>query len=266
MALAPDGKVLYVPSLEKDALERRRCADRRRAGEDRDQLRRPQHALFAATAARSTSRACGRRCCRSPMRRHTKSCARSVRSRARSGRSPSTARRRSCYVNINELLGFEIGDLKTGLKLHHVEVQGYQKGPVLRHGCPSHGIGLTPDEREVWLCDGHNSAMHIFDNTVMPPKQIASLKLRDQPGWITFTHRRQTRLSVDRRGLRHENQKARQGAPGRNRARDRQREAARNHRGRHEAGPGRRPVRRRQEAIAPAHGRDSEAGAPASPP
>ena len=59
--------------------------------------------------------------------------------------------------------------------------QGFKKGPVKRHGCPSHGIGLTPDEKEVWVCDGHNNAVHVFDNTVMPPKQIATLKVRDQP-------------------------------------------------------------------------------------
>jgi hypothetical protein len=90
-------------------------------------------------------------------------------------------------VNVNELLGFEIGDLQTGKPLHRIEVQGYERGPVARHGCPSHGVGLTPDESEVWLCDGHNSAMHIFDNTVMPPKQMTTLKVRDQPGWITFS-------------------------------------------------------------------------------
>jgi hypothetical protein len=92
-----------------------------------------------------------------------------------------------CYVNCDGLLGFEVGDIRTGKKLHSVEVQGYQQGPVDRHGCPSHGIGLTPDETELWVSDGHNKAMHIFDNTVMPPKQMTTLKLRDQPGWITFS-------------------------------------------------------------------------------
>jgi hypothetical protein len=92
-----------------------------------------------------------------------------------------------CYVNVNELLGFEIGDLETGKKLHRVEVQGYRKGPVDRHGCPSHGVGLTPDETELWLSDGHNKAMHVFDNTVMPPRQLTTVPLRDQPGWITFS-------------------------------------------------------------------------------
>jgi len=92
-----------------------------------------------------------------------------------------------CYVNVNELLGFEIGDIRSGKTLHRVEVQGFKTGPVKRHGCPSHGIGLTPDEREVWVCDGHNNAVHVFDNTLMPPKQLTTIEVRDQPGWITFS-------------------------------------------------------------------------------
>ncbi len=91
------------------------------------------------------------------------------------------------FVNINGLLGFEVGDIRTGQKVHRVEVQGYQTGPVKRHGCPSHGIGLTPDEKELWVTDGHNSALHIFDATVMPPKQVQSIKVRDQPGWVSFS-------------------------------------------------------------------------------
>ena len=92
-----------------------------------------------------------------------------------------------CFVNVNRLLGFEVGDMRTGKMLHRVEVQGYKMGPVKRHGCPSHGIALTPDEKEIWLADGANSMLHVFDATVMPPKQITSLKVRDQPGWITFS-------------------------------------------------------------------------------
>ena len=92
-----------------------------------------------------------------------------------------------CFVNVNELLGFEVGDCKTGKMLHRVEVTGYQKGPTKRHGCPSHGIALTPDEKELWLADSANSSIHVFDAMVMPPKQTTSIKLRDQPGWITFS-------------------------------------------------------------------------------
>lgn len=92
-----------------------------------------------------------------------------------------------CFVCVNELLGFEIGDLTTGEKLGRVEVAGFSKGPVKRHGCPSHGIGLTPDEREIWLCDAHNKQLHVFDNGTFPPKQIASIALREEPGWVTFS-------------------------------------------------------------------------------
>ena len=91
-----------------------------------------------------------------------------------------------CYVCVNGLLGFEIGDVSTGKKLYRVEVKGFPTGPTLRHGCPSHGIALTPDEKEVWVCDAHNSRLHVFDNTVMPPTQTSSVALRDQPGWVTF--------------------------------------------------------------------------------
>lgn len=92
-----------------------------------------------------------------------------------------------CFVNVNRLLGFEVGDIRSGKKLYHVEVEGYQQGPVKRHGCPSHGIALTPDEKEIWLVDGANNAVHVFDATVMPPKQGATIKTRDFPGWISFS-------------------------------------------------------------------------------
>lgn len=91
-----------------------------------------------------------------------------------------------CFVNVNDLLGFEVGDLTTGQMLHRVEVEGFEKGPVKRHGCPSHGIAMTPDETEVWLCDAANERIHLFDATVMPPKLLESIKLRDQPGWVSM--------------------------------------------------------------------------------
>ena len=91
------------------------------------------------------------------------------------------------YVNVNGLLGFEVGDLVTGKFLHRIVVEGFDVGEVKRHSCPSHGIALTPDEKEIWLCDGANNRLHVFDNTVMPPVQKTSILVRDMPGWITFS-------------------------------------------------------------------------------
>ena len=90
------------------------------------------------------------------------------------------------YVTVDSLLGFEVGDLVTGKKLAQVVVEGWNRGPVRRHGNPSHGIGLTPDEKEIWLCDGHNMRMHIF--SAQPPyQQLTTIPVQDMPGWISFS-------------------------------------------------------------------------------
>jgi DNA-binding beta-propeller fold protein YncE len=92
------------------------------------------------------------------------------------------------FVNVNGLLGFEVGDVAAGRMLNRVEVPGYHPGPLKRHGCPSHGIGLTPDEKELWVVDGANQRLHVFDATLTPPSYVASIELGvDQPGWITFS-------------------------------------------------------------------------------
>ena len=90
------------------------------------------------------------------------------------------------YVTLDSLLGFEVGDLKLGTKLDHVVVEGWEPGPVRRHGDPSHGIALTPDEKELWLCDGHNMRLHIF-SAQTPYQQLSTIPLQDMPGWILFS-------------------------------------------------------------------------------
>jgi DNA-binding beta-propeller fold protein YncE len=91
------------------------------------------------------------------------------------------------FANVNGLLGFEIGDLVSSKPVQRMEVKGFKMGTPKRHGCPSHGIALTPDEREIWLCDAFNSRLHIFDATLSPPQQVDTIALREQPGWITFS-------------------------------------------------------------------------------
>lgn len=90
------------------------------------------------------------------------------------------------FVNVDSLLGFEVGDIKTGKKLSRVVVEGWNMGPVRRHGNPSHGIGLTPDEKELWVSDGFNMRMHVF-SAVSPFQQLTTIQLQDMPGWVTFS-------------------------------------------------------------------------------
>ncbi len=90
------------------------------------------------------------------------------------------------YATVDSLLGFEVGDLKTGKFLDRIVVEGWNMGPVRRHGNPSHGIGLTPDEKEVWVADGHNMRLHVF-SAAKPYQQLTTIPLQDMPGWITFS-------------------------------------------------------------------------------
>lgn len=186
MAIAPDGRVLYVPSLEKDhwhvvdGATGNRIATITPRSKAHNTVFGPNgkecylaglgspYLNVAETGLHTVSRTVGP--FSAEIRPFTVNGAQTL-----------------CFVNVNKLLGFEIGDLRTGAKLHRVEVSGFSQGPVKRHGCPSHGIGMTPDEKEIWVCDATNRRMHIFDATVMPPRQVTSIALRDEPGWITFS-------------------------------------------------------------------------------
>ena len=92
------------------------------------------------------------------------------------------------FVNTNNILGFEVGDVRTGKRLYDVAVKGFPTGKPARHNpCQSHGIALTPDEKELWLADGVNNYVHVFDATANPPEQIADVKLSDSPGWVSLS-------------------------------------------------------------------------------
>jgi 6-phosphogluconolactonase (cycloisomerase 2 family) len=90
------------------------------------------------------------------------------------------------FVNVDGLVGFEVGDLNTGLVLDRVVIEGYQMQSAERFECPSHGIGLTEDERELWVADGVDNRLHIFDATTYPPVSATTVEVRAQPRWITF--------------------------------------------------------------------------------
>lgn len=186
MAITPDGRTIYLPSFEKDHWHVVDASD---------------GSVLAKIVPNSGSHntICGldgSRAYLAGLRSPLLTVADTSRRAAERTVGPFSApirpftvngRQTLCFVNVNGLLGFEVGDLATGRKLHRVEVKGFAAGPVKRHGCPSHGIGLTPDEKELWVVDGHNRRVHVFDASTMPPAQVASLPLRDEPGWVTFS-------------------------------------------------------------------------------
>jgi DNA-binding beta-propeller fold protein YncE len=186
MAISPDGKILYIPQLEGAAWHVVNAA----SGDviTRIQTKSGSHNTICSTDGRAVYLAGLNSKFVFVADAPTNTIARTV------GPFDSVIRpftvngsNTLVFVNINGLLGFEIGNLRSGKKLFKVEVQGYRQGPVKRHRCPSHGIALTPDEKELWVADCANSAIHVFDASVMPPKQLTTIKARDCVGWLSFS-------------------------------------------------------------------------------
>ena len=97
------------------------------------------------------------------------------------------------YVNNNNLLGFVIADVASGKVTKTVEVTSVNwhakwdvtPRPRIPHGCPSHGIALTPDEKEIWVSDGLFNKIHIFSN-IADPKEIDTIDTSAGAFWMTF--------------------------------------------------------------------------------
>ena len=91
------------------------------------------------------------------------------------------------FANVDGLVGFEVGDLQTGLILDTVAAEGYDKDAAAAYECPSHGIAFTPDQRELWVADGVQNRLQVFDATTYPPVARAAIALSAQPRWVAFS-------------------------------------------------------------------------------
>ena len=65
---------------------------------------------------------------------------------------------RFAFTTADRYLGFQVSDIKTGSVLSTVPVPGSSVPPTFG-GLPSPGIGLSPDQRYLWLVDRPNRAV-----------------------------------------------------------------------------------------------------------
>jgi hypothetical protein len=100
------------------------------------------------------------------------------------------------YANLNNLLGFEIADVKTRKVIKRIEAPAEMwkakwadpNQHFYGHGAPMHGIAMTPDESEIWIPDAINNQVLVYDNTGEWPKLdlTKSIKTEAPNGWITM--------------------------------------------------------------------------------
>jgi WD40 repeat protein len=84
--------------------------------------------------------------------------------------------------------GFQYADLTTGQILGTAVFNGTTwNDPGVTH---PHGIGMTPNEAEAWVCDRGtgNHFVHVFKISSLPPVQKRLVTIsNDNPHWLTFT-------------------------------------------------------------------------------
>ena len=100
------------------------------------------------------------------------------------------ARDTLAFTTATRYLGFQISRVATGRVLYTVPVLGFSVPPTFR-GIPSHGIGLSPDQRYLWLADKPNRAVHEFDISGVPdraPVLIATVHVSGPNlGWLNLS-------------------------------------------------------------------------------
>ena len=80
------------------------------------------------------------------------------------------------FANVDTLIGFEVADIERRKVIHRVEAEVPEE--LLRKTSRSHGIALSPDEKELWMCDVFHDRTYVFDLTVEPPKQVATIVMK----------------------------------------------------------------------------------------
>ena len=73
------------------------------------------------------------------------------------------------YMEVDNLIGFEVGDLSTGQILYRVAVPGVTDPPAYQAiGAASHGITLSPNGQHLYTMDAGHNDVHVFSTSPMP--------------------------------------------------------------------------------------------------
>jgi len=111
----------------------------------------------------------------------------------RDGVRPFTINRAQtlAFTTATGFRGFQVSSIATGKVLYTVDF-----GPVpsdFALTAPSHGISLSPDERQLWIVDRPARMVHVYDVSRLPrvaPRRLAVLPVAadgDPPGWLSHT-------------------------------------------------------------------------------
>jgi YVTN family beta-propeller protein len=96
-----------------------------------------------------------------------------------------TSDEKRLFAEVDGLVGIEVADIAKRKMIQRVlaELPAEQRKVASR----SHGLGISPDQKEAWECDVEHFDVHVYDITGERPKQIATIPIGTRIYWLTFT-------------------------------------------------------------------------------
>ena len=95
---------------------------------------------------------------------------------------------RRAFVQLSDVHGFAVVDFATRLKIGRVilpELPKEQQNWDTLQGSPSHGIGVAPDGKTLWVCSKVNHAVYAY--SLPDLKLLGGAAVGHHPDWLTFT-------------------------------------------------------------------------------
>ncbi len=88
-------------------------------------------------------------------------------------------------VQLSGFHGFAVVDFKTHKEVARIKLPAEPGGSPAEGGAPSHGIGVAPDGKTLWVNSSYANAVFIYS---LPDLQVQGyVKTGAVPDWITFT-------------------------------------------------------------------------------
>jgi len=92
------------------------------------------------------------------------------------------------FVQLSEFHGFAIVDFAERKEVGRVtlpEIPVEKRDPGPFNGAPSHGIGVAPDGKTLWVASRPNAAVYAY--SLPDLKLLGAVELGKRPDWLTFT-------------------------------------------------------------------------------
>jgi YVTN family beta-propeller protein len=89
------------------------------------------------------------------------------------------------FVELSDFHGFAVVNFKTHQEVARIKLPDEPRGGTAQGGAPSHGIGISPDGKTLWVNSSPASAVFVY--SLPDLKVLGYARTGEVPDWLTFT-------------------------------------------------------------------------------